>query len=288
MKLFDGIEKDNSINKLMDLISNNKFPHSIILECKNQEKSSRVAADICKYFVCVSDKDKPCRVCNECIKVDKGIHPDVFVTGGSGNLRSIHIETIRYIREDAYIMPNEASKKIYIINDANEMSLQAQNAFLKILEEPPHNVIFILTCKDSANILGTIKSRCQNFLLDSIVNAACDSEVIELSKNIALSIMDSDRFKALSYTAGFIKNKGLFIAVLNELNFILTDALYLSFDVNIKQRYGDQSNKLALNLTKDDLMQLINKVQNFKTMLDQNVNYNLLITAFCIDITKRS
>lgn len=290
MALFENIEKDDNINKILDLIKNNKFPHSIILECKDDNKSLKIVSDICKYFMCLCEKDeeKPCSKCKECMKVDKGVHPDIFVTGGNGNLRSIHIETIRNIREDAYIKPNESSKKIYIINSANEMSLQAQNAFLKILEEPPSNVIFILTCKSCASIIDTIKSRCQIFLLDSKEVAASDIEIVELSKKIALSIIDSDRFKALSLTAGFIKNKDVFVPVLHELSLILRDALLLAFDVDINPVYAEESTKLSSNLTREDLMQLINKISSIEDMLNQNVNYNLLITEFFINMAKRS
>ena len=92
-------------------------------------------------------------------KVLKDISPDVIITGLRNDRKTIGVELVRSIKDDAYIKPNESDKKIYIVEDTHTMTTQAQNAFLKLLEEPPVNTYFILLCENTANLLTTVKSR---------------------------------------------------------------------------------------------------------------------------------
>lgn len=77
-----------------------------------------------------------------------GGHPDIEEAGGDGGVRSFHIEEVRRLRDTAYVLPNEAAYRVLILSEAQNMTEQAQNALLKILEEPPRHVIFLLTCEN--------------------------------------------------------------------------------------------------------------------------------------------
>ena len=90
-------------------------------------------------------------------------HPDIAVYGGKGGSRSFHVEEVRQIRDSAAVMPNEAQAKVYILDGADHMTEQAQNALLKVLEEPPSYVIFLLTCGAASSLLPTVRSRAQIF-----------------------------------------------------------------------------------------------------------------------------
>lgn len=287
MSLFDNRGKGSEAEEqIVNLLLNNKFPHSVIIECEDKEKAAGIVEDICKFLFCVDNKDKPCGVCSACNKVCLNSHPDICSISGTGALRSIHIDDIRKIREDSYILPNEAKSKVYIINDADQMSVQAQNAFLKVLEEPPENVIFILVCKSSLTILDTIKSRCQRFLLNSCELGTSDEGVIELTRKIVGSIISSDKFELLSLTSNFVKNKNMFVSVIDELGIVIKESISVSFNAGVDLKYPDEAQKLSMNLTKSNLLHLGEKINKIKLMLEQNANYNLLLTAFCIDIRK--
>ena len=108
---------------------------------------------------------RPCGVCRDCQKVRRGIHPDVIsvvrLTDDKGRLkREIYVDQIRDVVADAVVMPNEAERKVYIIRDADTMNAAAQNALLKVLEEPPRFVSFILIAASPAPLLETLRSRC--------------------------------------------------------------------------------------------------------------------------------
>lgn len=104
------------------------------------------------------DAPLPCWECPACRKVLEGICPDIHCIGRDGKA-SIGVEAIRFLRQDVLIPPNDLDTKVYIIEDAHTMTVQAQNALLLTLEEPPPYVLFLLLCDGADNLLETIRSR---------------------------------------------------------------------------------------------------------------------------------
>ena len=96
----------------------------------------------------------------------------------------IKIDAIRRLREEAHIYSCEGKQKIYIIYKADTMNVQAQNAFIKILEEPPKNVIFVLICKSVMSLLATVRSRCQIYSNSISQSGSADNEVSGRAKCI--------------------------------------------------------------------------------------------------------
>ena len=108
---------------------------------------------------------RPCGVCRDCRKAEKGIHPDIItvarLTDEKGKpRREIYVDQIRDVAADAVVLPNEAECKVYIIRDADTMNAAAQNALLKVLEEPPRFVSFLLVAASASALLETVRSRC--------------------------------------------------------------------------------------------------------------------------------
>lgn len=104
------------------------------------------------------DAPLPCGVCPSCEKVYEGKCPDIQIIGRDGKA-SIGVDAIRFLRMDVLIPPNDLDTKIYIIEDAETMTVQAQNALLLTLEEPPAYVLFLLLCHGTDALLETIRSR---------------------------------------------------------------------------------------------------------------------------------
>ncbi len=100
----------------------------------------------------------PCRECSACRKVEEGICPDIRLIGREGKA-SIGVDAIRFLHQDVLMPPNDLDTKIYIIEDAEAMTVQAQNALLLTLEEPPSYVLFLLLCNGADALLETIRSR---------------------------------------------------------------------------------------------------------------------------------
>jgi len=115
---------------------------------------------LARAAVCSGSGSRPCNVCAHCNKASRGIHPDITTIGKTENKREIIVEQIRGLKRDVIIVPNESDKKVYIINDADTMNINAQNAFLRILEEPPGHSVFILRTNAPDKLLPTVRSRC--------------------------------------------------------------------------------------------------------------------------------
>lgn len=141
-----------------------KMMHAYILSGSDASTAER-ARDMAAAALCEGGGDEPCRVCRHCRKVFSDIHPDVsrleFTLDSRGKPRAEYVvEQIRELTRAASILPNEARGKVFIIPKADAMNLNAQNAFLKLLEEPPHDVVFLLCTASRERLLETIRSRC--------------------------------------------------------------------------------------------------------------------------------
>lgn len=147
---------ESTINNFVSL---DRFPHAIIIEGESGTGRHTLANFLAKSAVCSSPK-KPCGICNNCHLSDVGSHPDITVVTLEGKHKNISVDQIRELRNQAYIKAHLANKRVFIIDPADTMNAQSQNAILKVLEEPPQNVIFILIAASRTAFLPTIVSRC--------------------------------------------------------------------------------------------------------------------------------
>ncbi|MGI5893924.1 MAG: ATP-binding protein [Candidatus Merdivicinus sp.] len=110
-------------------------------------------------------EEKPCGRCVACLKVLKGIHPDFTVVRKPADKSIISVEQIRALREEIFIRPNESDYRVVLLEEAENMNIPAANALLKVLEEPPSYVIFLLTAGNERLLPETIVSRCTSIEL---------------------------------------------------------------------------------------------------------------------------
>lgn len=143
---------------LKSIVTSGRFPHAFIIEGEEGSGRRTLAKIITAAALCESDSDVPCGKCRICDLVNKDGHCDALTYGPEG--ATFKVSTVREIRENAYIMPIEAKRKVNILLDCDKMNESAQNAFLKVLEEPPRFMVFILICQNAASLLPTVRSRC--------------------------------------------------------------------------------------------------------------------------------
>ena len=144
----DGTEAGSGIS--IDAVALFPCRHRLGRELVGQGRLCRAAGPGGRLFR--SRKKKPCLRCAHCLKSARGIHPDIIVVDRLEDRQSIVVDQIRAVREDAVVLPNDAEKKVYIIRQAGLMTAQAQNAFLKLLEEPPACSSFILAVDNPRRI----------------------------------------------------------------------------------------------------------------------------------------
>jgi len=151
---------DKAKKTLVNFLTDGRFPHTILLEGEDGCGKLTFAHMIAAALLCEQPlEQRPCGQCRNCKRVLSDTHPDVSVIGNEDKLKGFHIDRVRQLRADAYIRPNEGGYKVYILRNIHNMTEQAQNALLKIIEEPPAQVVFLLTCNNRARVLPTILSR---------------------------------------------------------------------------------------------------------------------------------
>lgn len=137
-----------------------RLPHAILIEGPAGCGKSRFARRFAMSILCRNPQEAPCGHCPACKKVAAEIYPDLLVyEGEKGKAKSFHVDTVRQLRAQAYVAPNEGERKVLLLEDVQNMTEQAQNALLKVLEEPPASTVFLLTCQSRGQLLETILSR---------------------------------------------------------------------------------------------------------------------------------
>lgn len=146
--------------------------HAIILSGRGD--LLRAARFVAAAMECTG-ADAPCGQCPSCAKVLREIHPDV-TTVVDPDHKNISIDVLRAMRADAYILPNEGRRKIYVFPDCDILEPKTQNVLLKVLEEGPAHAAFLFCARNSAALLQTIRSRCVEWKLSAPQSALSSGE----------------------------------------------------------------------------------------------------------------
>lgn len=260
-----------------------RLPHALILEGSAGSGSQILADLLTKAAVCLNDGEKPCGHCAGCVKALAGSHPDITILDGEANPRAFPVDAIRQIRSDAYIKPNEAPNKVYVLLGAQNMSEISQNALLKVFEEPPQNVLFILTAVSAASLLPTVRSRAQIFSLEG-GQTTVDVDLPFMEKlTVAITAVNESDF--LFLTASLMKDKEKLRGVLAQLVLIFRDAaVFRAGGTSCLSGQKDTAAALGAGLTRDRLLLLLSEVQATQRALDQNANTALLLTVLCANL----
>ena len=153
MMLFNRTEKE----KLLSEIASGKLSHAYLIEGGEGCGKTYFARFAAAAVLCTGDKP-PCGKCPSCVKALAGSHPDLFYFSPDKKA-SMGVETVRDIKKSLFFMPNDGDRKVYIIDDAQKMTVQAQNALLKFIEEPPASVLFFIIADKKESLLPTVVSR---------------------------------------------------------------------------------------------------------------------------------
>ena len=174
--------RDSVVNSLRE----NRLPHALLIEGDVGTGRHTLAHFIAKAIVCEA-KTVPCGECRGCNAAESSNHPDITVIAPQENKKNIAVSQIRDLKAETVIKPHQAKAKVFVIDFADTMNDQSQNALLKVLEEPPAATYFILIAESKASFLETVISRCVVLTL-STPEAAVAAEYI--AKNTDYPIAD--------------------------------------------------------------------------------------------------
>lgn len=278
-------EKMNMLyDNVVQSISQGTFPHGVLVECANEQVGVDFARFVAKCLVCRGEK-KPCNQCADCIKAEN--HPDIYETDGIVKAKSkvFSVDAVREVRSNAFIVPNESDKKIYILKNAQNMNEQAQNALLKILEEPPSYVFFIIVTTSKSTMLETVMSRVQTYSILSDDIEISEKEELAV-KSFVSALLQVDELKLMDETAVFQRNNQFAKSVLLLLSETFRDALVKKSGFVRECRFPEQVNALSAGVTAKGLLQLVNVCDELIGAIERNCNNNLLVVRMCYEFKR--
>lgn len=161
-KTFEDVVGQAHITRtLQNEVKTGKIAHAYLFTGSRGTGKTTCSKILAKAVNCPHTRDgNPCGECEICLGIDDGTVMDVLEIDAASNNG---VDNIRQLREDAYFAPGQAKYRVYIIDETHMLSTGAFNALLKIMEEPPPHVLFILATTEAHKVPATILSRCQRF-----------------------------------------------------------------------------------------------------------------------------
>lgn len=293
MDFVNIIGNENIKGLLKSSIKTNNLVHSYMFVGPDGIGKKLFAEVFSRMVLCENQEDS-CNTCSSCIRFNSNNHPD-FMVVDSEDRKSIKIGQIRLLQEKIAEKPIVSNKKVYIINNADLINVEAQNCLLKTLEEPPEYAVLILVLSNESKLLNTIKSRCtkiafnkltddellkyaniHNINVNSNLLGTCEgsiSKLLSLNDNLSL-------YNSLDLIIDNLNNKDI-VDVWNE-----AEVLYKSKD-NILDflDYFDIIFMNKLRNTNDSrYINAIKIVEKTKNRLSANANYDMCIDNLLLQI----
>lgn len=287
--MFDNIiGNDENKKSLTNIVENNNFLHSYIFSGEVGVGKFTLAKEFAKAILCSNTENKPCNRCKSCESFESSNNPDIIIIDEQEDV--IRTEQIKSVAKSVLEKPILGNKKIYIVNNAENMTKEAQNSFLKTLEEPPEYVIIILITSNENLLLNTIKSRCIriqfNKLSDNEIKEYFIKNSIELDEEMIKafggSIAKALKLKDKTEIYKDIKETFDNIEHLNELQmFGLKDKIFS--DKEEIYYILDYINTILYDKILNDLgntekyEECISTIEKTKLSLKRNSNYDMTI-----------
>lgn len=233
---------------------------------------------------CQGGGQKPCGTCPACRKVFSGIHPDVITVRDEAH-KNLSVDTVRQIRADAYIRPNEGARKVYIFPDCTILTEQDQNVLLKIVEECPPYAAFLFCAENSSVVLQTLRSRCVELKLHPAVTVEKESSEagVELCRLLAAGKRGTVTELMVRLEKKRLDRDGL-AAMLDQARTLLAAALLAQYGQSPEGPDAALIVQLGKRLTKQRIMGTIELLQTYRGACSYNVGASHVLGALAVEL----
>ena len=270
---FDDVLGQMAVTQTMKTqLSSGKMGHAYLFTGSRGTGKTTCARILAKAVNCLNpDNGNPCNVCEACRSIDSGSCMDVLEIDAASNNG---VDNVRDLRDDAVYTPSQVKMRVYIIDEVHMLSISAFNALLKIIEEPPEHLLFILATTELHKVPATILSRCQRFSFRRISqeDIAARLQYVAYQENIDL---DDGAARVLARLADGAMRDGLSLldqcasATTGELT---AERVYSCLGIAGEQTCGQMMGYIAAHDTKSAL-ELFNRLytegKDLAAMLDE-------------------
>ena len=270
---FDDVLGQAAVTQTMKTqLSTGKMGHAYLFTGSRGTGKTTCARILAKAVNCLHpDNGNPCNTCEACRAIDSGSCMDVLEIDAASNNG---VDNVRDLRDDAVYTPSQVKMRVYIIDEVHMLSISAFNALLKIIEEPPEHLLFILATTELHKVPATILSRCQRFSFRRISqeDIAARLQYVAYQENIDL---DDGAARVLARLADGAMRDGLSLldqcasATTGELT---AEAVYSCLGIAGEQKCGQLMGYIANHDTKSAL-ELFNRLytegKDLAAMLDE-------------------
>lgn len=256
-----------------------RFPQSVLFAGAGT-RTRPLARTVAAALLC--GQGNPCGACVSCRKVENGVHPDLIEVDEEGEIK---IETARRIRSEASVLPNDGARKVFLIAHAERMNVPAQNALLKVLEEPPKYCFFLLCTEQPDRILETILSRCTRYQLPPDEEAP-DESLLPLLTPYLRALSSGSELGLMRAAVGIEKlSRAQQQAWLSLLQTALRDAVFAADGLGapLLPDVSSETRALAARLPSRRLLALYELCGTLSARLDLNAGAAALTCALTAD-----
>lgn len=281
----------NVLENLVKYYHENKISHAYLIETNNLEKCYLDLLEVIKQIFCQNEYNKECNKCNICNLVNQNYLPSLVVISPDG--MNIKKEQIVELKKKFSTVPIYTKENIYVIKNAEKLNGASANTMLKFLEEPEQNILGFFITNNANNVISTIRSRCE------VIKVLYD--IHELDINNITNDINKDKFDvAIEYLfkievekkLGIMYNRDVVLNKFSEREDIKTvfKIIFIIYEELLKKVMGldnkfdfEKINELS-SLDKDKVLRRINLVTKFIDDIDSNVNVELLLDKFFIEL----
>lgn len=274
--------QSNTVQRLREAAVRGTLSHALIFSGSGDRVSAaRYAA---AAMECTSDTGKPCLGCPACRKVMQDIHPDVsFVRDEEHS--ELSADTVRQVRADAFIRPNEGARKIYIFEDCSLLTEKDQNILLKIIEEGPAYAAFFFCAENSAMLLQTIRSRCVE-IKTAPVQQGEDTD-LTLPLALARLIADGCPTKRAAFFASLERDKikrDALGTLFEQTRLLFSAALLSLYGLSAAENEREIVALISKRLTKSQILGTIDLLQAYRNNCTYHVGTGTSLGGFAVEL----
>lgn len=259
-----------------------RIPHAMIIEGTSEKNRMDTAKLIAAALVCEGE-NIPCLSCKQCRKVMQDAHPDVIICDKENGKAMMGVDTVRKMKSAAFITANDADRKVFIFKEAQTMTVQSQNALLKIFEEPPDDVTVIMTCDSKEILLETILSRGTLISLgqsetDTMSDKSAE-KAANAAKELCMSFCNENELEFMKKTVVFEKDKKLISPTVQMMaEYFSSAAVLKSGGTSLLCKDRATAEELAKRFTLGQLVRFVDIMFEIKKAADMSANANLTMT----------